>query len=216
VSAPAISTRIIVVDPERPDEASMRAASAIVSAGGLVAFPTESFYGLGADALDPGAIARVFEVKGRPPDKPLLVLVDSIDMVAALAVRVGDGARALMARHWPGPLTLVLEAAARVPAGLTGGTGTVGVRMPGHAVARALVRAAARPLTAPSANPSAAPPPLTAEAVRRYFDGRVELILDGGPTAGGPGSTVVDCTVWPPRVLRQGPVTVEGACASPA
>jgi len=96
--------------------------------------------------------------------------------------------------------------------GLTGGTATVGVRMPGHAVARALVRAARRPLTAPSANPSAAPPPCTAEAVREYFDGRVELILDGGPTAGGAGSTVADCTVWPPRILRQGPVVLEASC----
>jgi len=216
VRTPTISTRVTRVDPERPDEATMRGAGAVIEAGGLVAFPTESFYGLGADALDGDAIARVFEVKGRPESKPLLVLVDSLDMVARLTTRIGDGARALMQRHWPGPLTLVLEAAAAVPAGLTAGTGTVGVRMPGHAVARALVHAAARPITAPSANPSTAPPPLTAAAVRGYFDGRVELILDGGPTAGGAGSTVADCTAWPPRILRQGPVVIEGACASPA
>ena len=208
-----IATGIIVVDPIRPDDASMRAAAAVVAAGGLVAFPTESFYGLGADALDPAAIARVFDVKGRPSGKPLLVLVDSVDMVTTLAARVSDGTRALMTRHWPGSLTLVLEASSRVPPVLTGGTGTIGVRMPGHAVPRALVRAAARPVTAPSANPSTAPPPLTADAVRRYFDGRVELILDGGPTAGGVGSTVADCTVWPPRILRQGPVVLEVACA---
>ena len=194
----------------------MRAAGALVETGGLVAFPTESFYGLGADALDAGAIGRVFEVKGRPESKPLLVLVDSLDMVARLTARIEAGAHALMRRHWPGPLTLVLEAAASVPAALTAGTGTVGVRMPGHAVARALVRAAARPITAPSANPSGAAPPLTAEAVREYFDGRVEMILDGGITAGGAGSTVADCTRWPPRILRQGPVVIEGACASPA
>jgi L-threonylcarbamoyladenylate synthase len=211
VSTATISTRIIRVDPVQPDQSVMRAAGALVETGGLVAFPTESFYGLGADALDPDAIARVFEVKGRPEDKPLLVLVDSIDMVARLTTHIGAGARALMERHWPGPLTLVLEAARSVPPGLTGGTGTVGVRMPGHAVARALVRAARRPITAPSANPSAAPPPLTAAAVREYFDGRVELILDGGPTAGGAGSTIADCTVWPPRILRQGPVVVEGS-----
>jgi L-threonylcarbamoyladenylate synthase len=213
VSRPTISTRVVSVDPVRPDQAVMRAAGALVEAGGLVAFPTESFYGLGADALDAAAIARVFEVKGRPERKPLLVLVDSLDMVTGLAAGIPDGARALMERHWPGALTLVLEASARVPAGLTGGTGTIGVRMPGHAVARALVAAAARPITAPSANPSAAPAPLTAAAVRDYFDGRVELILDGGPTAGGAGSTVADCTVWPPRILRQGPVVIEAACA---
>jgi len=212
VSAPTIRTRIRAVDPERPDVRAIAAAAAVVEAGGLVAFPTESFYGLGADALDSDAVARVFEVKGRPEHKALLVLVDSIDMAAGLAARVSDGARALMARYWPGPLTLVLEAADRVPAGLTGGGSTIGVRMPGHAVARALVRSAGRPITAPSANPSEAPPALTAAAVREYFEGRVELILDGGPTAGGAGSTVADCTVWPPRILRQGPVIVEAAC----
>jgi L-threonylcarbamoyladenylate synthase len=213
VSPRPVRTRLSAVDPEQPDVRAIAAAAAVIEAGGLVAFPTESFYGLGADALDTEAIARVFEVKGRPEQKALLVLVDSIDMAAGLAARISDGARALMARHWPGPLTLVLEAAARVPAGLTGGTGTIGVRMPGHAVARALVRSAGRPITAPSANPSEAPPPRTAAAVRGYFEGLVELILDGGTTAGGPGSTVADCTVWPPRILRQGPVVVEAACA---
>ena len=213
MSAPTILTRVRAVDAEHPDPGTMETAGAVVGTGGLVAFPTESFYGLGADALDPGAVARVFEVKGRPENKPLLVLVDSVEMVEGLAARVSDGARALMARHWPGALTLVLPASGRVPAGLTGGTGTLGVRMPGHAVARALVHAAARPITAPSANPTDAPPPLTATAVREYFDGRIELILDGGPTAGGAGSTIADCTVWPPRILRQGPVIVEPACA---
>ena len=212
MSAPPIRTRIRAVDPEQPDVRAIAAAAAVVEAGGLVAFPTESFYGLGADALDSDAVARVFEVKGRPEHKALLVLVDSIEMAVGLAARVSDGARALMARYWPGPLTLVLEAADRVPAGLTGGGSTIGVRMPGHAVARALVRSAGRPITAPSANPSEGPPALTAAAVRDYFEGRVELILDGGPTVGGAGSTVADCTVWPPRILRQGPVIVEAAC----
>ena len=153
MSAPPIRTRIRAVDSEQPDVRAIAAAAAVVEAGGLVAFPTESFYGLGADALDSDAVARVFEVKGRPEDKALLVLVDSIDMAAGLAARISDGARALMARYWPGPLTLVLEAADRVPAGLTGGGSTIGVRMPGHAVARALVHSAGRPITAPSANP---------------------------------------------------------------
>lgn len=212
MSARTVRTRVRAVDPEQPDVRAIAAGAAVIEAGGLVAFPTESFYGLGADALDSDAVARVFEVKGRPEDKALLVLVDSIDMAAGLAARISDGARALMARYWPGPLTLVLEAADRVPAGLTGGGSTIGVRMPGHAVARALVHSAGRPITAPSANPSEAPPALTAAAVREYFEGRVELILDGGPTAGGAGSTVADCTVWPPRILRQGPVIVEAAC----
>jgi L-threonylcarbamoyladenylate synthase len=113
-----------------------------------------------------------------------------------------------MARHWPGPLTLVLRAAPGLPQVLTAGTGTIGVRMPGHPVALALVRTAGIPLTAPSANPSGEPPPTTAQVVRRYFGDRLDLILDGGPTAGGTGSTIADCTGWPPRVLRAGPIVL--------
>lgn len=174
-----------------------------------MAFPTESFYGLGADAFDPHALARVLAVKGRPEHKPVLVLVDSVRMAELLVTGIPAGARDLMARHWPGALTLVLQASGAMPVGVTAGTGSVGVRMPGHPVALALVRAAGRPITAPSANPSGATPATTAGAVRRYFEGRVDLILDGGATAGGPGSTVADCTVWPPRILRQGPVILE-------
>ncbi|PYO56560.1 MAG: threonylcarbamoyl-AMP synthase [Candidatus Rokuibacteriota bacterium] len=201
-------TRVVAVDSEAPSREALDVAAAILSSGGLVAFPTESFYGLGADALDPRALARVFAVKGRPESKPLLVLVDSVAMVEGLVSEVPAGARELMARHWPGALTLVLKAAAHVPERLTAGTGTVGVRMPGHPVALALVRAARLAVTAPSANPSGAEPPTTALAVRRHFEGAVDLILDGGSTAGGAGSTIADCTVWPPRVLRRGPVAI--------
>jgi L-threonylcarbamoyladenylate synthase len=197
---------MLAVDHEAPSREVLDLAVAILRGGGLVAFPTESFYGLGADALDPRALARVFAVKGRPESKPLLVLVDSVAMVESLVAEIPAGARELMARHWPGPLTLVLRAAAHVPDKLTAGTGTVGVRMPGHPVALAVVRAAGFAVTAPSANPSGAEPPTTASAVRHYFEGAVDLILDGGPTAGGAGSTIADCTVWPPSVLRRGRV----------
>lgn len=199
-------TRVIAVDACAPEPALLDEAAAVLHRGGLVAFPTESFYGLGADALDEAAVARVFSAKGRPETRPILVLVDSIAMAGRLAADLPDRVRALMARHWPGPLTLVLTAGPHVPAALTAGSGTVGVRMPGHAVALALVRAAGRPVTAPSANPSGAPPPTTAAAVRTYFAGVVDLIVDGGPTAGGTGSTVADCTTWPPRILRAGPI----------
>jgi L-threonylcarbamoyladenylate synthase len=174
--------------------------------GGLVAFPTESFYGLGADALNPAAVARVFDVKGRPESKPVLVLVASIAMAEKIAAAIPAGARDLMHRHWPGPLTLVLASAAAVPGGLTAGRGTVGVRMPGHPTALALVEAAGFPITAPSANPSGEPPATTAAGVCGYFEGRIDLVLDGGTTAGGAGSTIADCTSWPPRILRRGPV----------
>jgi len=196
------------VDASAASRGTLDEAVAILRRGGLVAFPTESFYGLGADARNPGALARVFGVKGRPEQKPLLVLVDSVAMAETLAAEITAGARDLMARHWPGALTLVLAAAAHVPPALTAGTGTVGMRMPGHPVALGLVRAAGFPVTAPSANPSGDAPPTTALAVSRYFEGALDLILDGGPTAGGAGSTIADCTAWPPRVLRQGPVRI--------
>ncbi len=197
-------TRIVSVDARAPARGALDEAAAVLERGGMVAFPTESFYGLGVDALNADAVARVFEVKGRPESKPVLVLVDSVAMAEALAPGIPAGVRELMARHWPGPLTLVLTAAPSVPEALTAGTGTIGLRMPGHAVALALVRAAGLPVTAPSANPGGQPPPATAAAVSEYFGGRLDLILDGGPTAGGPASTVADCTAWPPRILRQG------------
>jgi L-threonylcarbamoyladenylate synthase len=201
-------THILLVDSEAPSGEALASAAAILRRGGLVAFPTESFYGLGAAALDPEAVERVFTVKGRPDSKPLLVVVDSVAMAERLTADVPPGALDLMARHWPGPLTLVLKAAADVPTRLTAGTGTLGVRMPAHPVALGIVRAAGVPVTAPSANPSGAEPPTTALQVKRYFDGAVDVIVDGGATAGGAASTVADCTEWPPRVLRQGPVTV--------
>jgi L-threonylcarbamoyladenylate synthase len=184
-------------------------AAGLIRGGGLVAFPTESFYGLGADALDAAAVERVFLTKGRPESKPVLVLVDSIDMAVALATAVAPRVRALMARHWPGPLTLVLAAAPILPPALTAGTGRVGMRLPAHPAARALVAAVGRPVTASSANPTGAAPPTTAAEVLRYFEGALDLVLDGGATAGGLPSTVADCTTWPPRILRQGPVRLE-------
>jgi L-threonylcarbamoyladenylate synthase len=199
-------TRVLTVDRPHAASARLDEAGAVLRRGGLVAFPTESFYGLGADALDAAAVARVFQVKGRPETKPVLVLVESVAMAEDLVADLSDDARALMARHWPGPLTLVLRARSHVPPALTAGMGTVGVRMPGHPIALGLVHAAGRPITAPSANPSGAAPPTTASEVRAYFPGALDLILDGGTTAGGTGSTVADCTVWPPRLLRAGPV----------
>src|SRR5262245_48706290 len=196
------------VTPQAPARDALQAGAAVLRGSGLVVFPTESFYGLGAHALDAHAVARVFRVKGRPEAKPLLILVDSVEMLRTVVTEVPAAARALIDRHWPGPLTLVLRAAASIPDAVTAGTGTVGVRMPGHAVALGLVEAAGRPLTAPSANPSGEPPPTTAGAVMRYFGEQVDLILDGGPTAGGAGSTIADCTGPAPRVLRQGPIAV--------
>jgi L-threonylcarbamoyladenylate synthase len=175
-----------------------------------VAFPTETFYGLGAIAAEASAVRRVFEVKGRPASMPLLLLVADTAMAMAVAAEVSGTARALMAAHWPGPLTLVMRAVAGLPAEVTAGTGTVGVRVSSHPVARGLVAAVRAPVTAPSANPTGEAPASTADAVLAYFDGRIAMVLDGGATPGGPASTVVDVTASVPRVLREGAITLPG------
>jgi L-threonylcarbamoyladenylate synthase len=202
-----MGTEVLKVDPANPDAAALQRGAAALKKGGLVAYPTETFYGLGAAALDGGAVRRIFEVKRRPESKPLLVLVDSVEMVERLAV-ISEPARRLMAQHWPGALTLVLPAQPSVPVEVTAGTGTVGVRLSPHPIARGLARALGGPVTAPSANRSDDPPPTTADAVLRDLDGAIALVLDGGPTAGGLASTVLDVTVDPPRVIRQGAVRV--------
>jgi L-threonylcarbamoyladenylate synthase len=199
------------VDPRAPAAEPIAAAARCLRAGGLVAFPTETFYGLGADALDARAVEGVFRAKGRPADKPLLVLVDSIEMAETVAAEIPPRARRLMDRHWPGPLTLILRARPVMPSALTASTGTIGLRIPGHAVAAALVRAAGRPVTAPSANPHGVASPRTAEEVLAGLGDRVHLVLDGGPTAGGPASTLLDLTGPRPRLVRPGAVTLSQA-----
>lgn len=185
----------------------MAEAAAVLRAGGLVAFPTETFYGLGAAALNPFAVRRIFTVKGRPGSRALLVLVDSVAMAETIA-RIPESARALIARHWPGPLTLVVPARAVVPDAVTAGTGTVGIRLSSHPVATALVRELGEPVTAPSANRTGEPPCATAAEVLGLFAGAIEVVIDGGPSPGGPPSTVVDVTVSPPRVIRAGAVAL--------
>lgn len=199
-------TRVIAVDPATPDPAVLRDAAETLGRGGLVAFPTETYYGLGAVGLDARAVGRLLAAKGRPDGKPILLLVDSIAMAERVAADIGPTARALMARHWPGALTLVLRAQDSVPREVTAGTGTVGVRLSPHPVARGLVQTLGGPVTAPSANRSGEPAPVIASDVLGQLGGRIELVLDGGATPGGPPSTVLDVTVEPPRVLRHGAV----------
>jgi L-threonylcarbamoyladenylate synthase len=201
--------RVQAVHPTEPTAGELEDAVRVIMAGGLVAFPTETFYGLGANALDPAAVARVFLAKGRPVDKPLLVLVDSRAMVARVARETPAPAGRLMARYWPGPLTLVLPARTDLPEALTAGTGTIGVRLAAHPVARALVAAAGVPLTAPSANPHGEASPRSADEVRRGLGARVDLILDAGPTPGGPASTILDLSQTPPRLVRPGAVALD-------
>ena len=176
----------------------------------MVALPTETFYGLAAAACDALAVKRIFELKGRPDSKPLLVLVDSVLMAETVA-SVSPAARELMARYWPGALTLVLPALAVVPSVVTAGTGTLGMRLSPHPIARGLVELLGAPMTAPSANPNGLAPPTSAAGVLAYFPEGVDLILDGGPTPGGEPSTVLDLTAAPPRIVRQGAVIVREA-----
>jgi L-threonylcarbamoyladenylate synthase len=191
------------------DPGAVEMAATILRAGGLVAFPTETVYGLGAHALDPAAVARIFAAKGRPASNPLIVHVHDRESAQALARGWPDVAETLAARFWPGPLTLVLEKAHAVPDVVTAGGPTVGVRVPAHPAALGLLRAAGVPIAAPSANRSAEVSPTTATHVAASLGDRVDLILDGGPTTVGVESTVLDVTTRPPRILRPGMVTAD-------
>jgi len=202
-------TRVIAVDAAHPQPELIASAAEAIRAGGLVAFPTETVYGLGADATRAEAVAGIFAAKGRPSDNPLIVHVadrGGLDQVAASVPAVADR---LIERFWPGPLTLVLPKRDTIPANVTCGLSTVGVRMPNHPVALALIRASGVPIAAPSANLSGRPSPTAAEHVHEDLNGRVDIILDGGETGVGLESTVLDLTVDPPAVLRPGGITVE-------
>jgi L-threonylcarbamoyladenylate synthase len=203
------NTRVLAVDPAAPDPAVIAEAAAVLRAGGLVAFPTETVYGLGAHALDAAAVGRVFAAKGRPSSDPLIVHLGAADQLASVAHDPPPAAAALMRRFWPGPLTLVLRRLPVVPPEVAGGRESVAVRVPSHPVALALIAAAGVPVVAPSANLFSRPSPTTARHVLEDLRGRVDVVLDGGPTAIGIESTVVDLTASPPELLRPGGVSAE-------
>jgi L-threonylcarbamoyladenylate synthase len=199
---------VVHISPLSPEPAAIEQAAEIIRSGDLVAFPTETVYGLGADGLNEAAVRRIFAAKGRPETKGLILhLSDAVQ--ASEVAEVAPMAERLMAAFFPGPLTLVLPARPVVPAVTTGGGATVAVRMPDHPVAHALIAAAGRPIAAPSANPSGAPPPRTGAEVLAGLDGRFDLLLDAGPTPLGTPSTLVDLTQDPPRILRVGAVPPE-------
>jgi L-threonylcarbamoyladenylate synthase len=199
---------VLIVDPQASDVSSIARAAAVLRAGRLVAFPTETVYGLGANALDPAAVARIFAAKGRPPGNPLIVHAPDVAAARLLVAAWPSAAQQLAERFWPGPLTLVLPRQPIVPDVVTAGGSTVAVRVPAHPVALALLRACGLPLAAPSANRSTRLSPTRAEHVLDGLADRIDLLLDAGPTSGGIESTVLDLTVQPPRLLRPGPVTV--------
>lgn len=194
-----MKSKILSDDPK-----GIERASRLILQGGIVAFPTETFYALGADALNEQAIQKIYEMKGREEEKPLLLLVAEKDWLPELIKELPLPAEKLIEKFWPGPLTLVFEASARIPAKLTAHTGKVGIRVPGHPVARELIRAVGRAVTGTSANPSGSPSASFAAEVIQALGGKIDAVLDGGRTAGGLGSTVLDVSGPSPVVVRQG------------
>jgi L-threonylcarbamoyladenylate synthase len=202
-------TAVVHVDQHTPNPSDILRAAECLRRGGLVAFPTETVYGLGVHALDRDAVRRLFDAKGRPANDPLIVHVASFDQVTPLVRALPEPVEALAGRFWPGPLTLVLPRAPSVPAEVTAGLQTIAVRIPAHPVAQALLSAAGIPVAAPSANLFSRPSPTRAEHVLEDLDGRIDMVIDAGATIVGVESTVLDLTSDPPVVLRPGAVTVE-------
>lgn len=183
-------------------------AAAFIKRGGIVAFPTETVYGLGADIFNEAAIIKIFEAKQRPADNPLIAHVSSFDQIEELTVEISSIAHLFIGSFFPGPLTLVLPTSSKVPGIATAGLDSIGVRMPGFELARRLIEACGTPVVAPSANISGRPSPTTWQAVLEDLDGRIDCILQGDPTEIGLESTVVDCTGEVPMLLRQGAVSL--------
>lgn len=202
-----VKTKLLRIDEHHIDPALVREAGAVIKAGGLVAFPTETVYGLGGDALNAESSAKIYRAKGRPSDNPLIVHIADMEALAAVVRDVPESAVKLAERFWPGPLTMILWKADIVPCETTGGLETVAVRMPADPVARELIRASGGYVAAPSANRSGRPSPTLAKYVMEDMDGRIEMVVDGGAVEIGLESTIVDLTVTPPVILRPGYVT---------
>lgn len=204
-----MNTVVLTVSNEHPEKSIVERASTVLRDGGLVAFPTETVYGLGADALNPIAVEKVFQAKGRPADNPLIVHIAEAGQLHELAASVSLTAQKLAGNFFPGPLTLVVKRKPFVPDIVTAGLDTVAIRMPNHPVPVALIKALQRPLVGPSANLSGRPSPTTAQHVFNDLNGKIDVILDAGPTTLGVESTVVDTTTEPPTILRLGGLTIE-------
>lgn len=202
-----MKTRVEKTSETQMNMDAIRAAGQILKEGGLVAFPTETVYGLGANALDEEAAKKTYAAKGRPSDNPLIVHIASLEDLYPITEEVPEKAVRLAEQFWPGPLTMIFNKSDLVPHGTTGGLDTVAVRMPSDKTAMALIRAAGGYVSAPSANTSGRPSPTTAAHVLDDLDGKIEMILDGGPVHIGVESTIVDMTVEPPMILRPGAVT---------
>ena len=198
----------MTIQSRRISKSSLREAGEVVRGGGVIAFPTETFYGLGVDPLNVPAVQRLYDLKGRSPQtSPILVLIRSRRELQALVSEITPAAERLMQACWPGPLTLVFRAAEAVSSVLTAGTGTIGVRLSAYPDVQRVLEIIGGPLTGTSANRTGQPPATTADEVERAFGADVDLIVNGGPTPGGLPTTVVDTTVSPPRLIREGCVS---------
>ena len=201
--------RIIIEDRNHIKDEELKEAARILRSGGLVAFPTETVYGLGGNALDEDAARKIYAAKGRPSDNPLIAHVSCVEEVEPLVKEIPEAGRKLMEAFWPGPLTMIFPKSEKVPYGTTGGLDTVAIRMPDDPVANRLIALAGVPVAAPSANTSGRPSPTTADHVWQDMNGRIEMIIDGGPVGIGVESTIVDVSSAVPAVLRPGAITME-------
>ena len=197
------------METKRLSQQDIQTAADLLRAGGLVGIPTETVYGLGANGLDPAAVGRIFQAKGRPQDNPLILHIPGADWLERYCRDIPAAAYELARRFWPGPLTMVLRRRDNVPDQVTAGLDTVGMRCPAHPLCRAVIQAADVPVAAPSGNTSGRPSPTTAAHWLVDMDGRIDAILDGGPCSVGVESTIVDLTCTPPRLLRPGGITLE-------
>ena len=201
--------QIIEVNPENPDLSVIQKAAKLIQRGGLIAFPTETVYGLGSDGTSPEPIRKIYEAKGRPESKPILLLIDHLSWLDQLVFDIPKRAWHLMDAFWPGPLTLTFQATSRVPKELLGGGTTIGIRQTASPIAQALCKYSNLPITAPSANLTGNPDPLTADAVRKDLGKKVGMILDGGRTNTPTLSTIIDVTKEIPYLIRPGQVSFE-------
>ncbi|MBQ2400737.1 MAG: threonylcarbamoyl-AMP synthase, partial [Lachnospiraceae bacterium] len=204
-----MNTKIIQINRENFTDAELAEAAEILRNGGLVAIPTETVYGLGANALDESASKKIYEAKGRPSDNPLIAHISCMDELSALVSEIPEAGRKLAEKYWPGPLTMVFPKKEIVPYGTTGGLETVAIRMPSDPVANRLIKLAGVPVAAPSANTSGRPSPTKAEHVVEDMNGKIEMIIDSGEVGIGVESTIVDVSGKVPMLLRPGAITME-------
>lgn len=202
-----MKTEILIMDENNINQKEIEKAGSIIKQGGLVAFPTETVYGLGGDALNPKSSAKIYEAKGRPSDNPLIIHISNIEALPAIVQSVPEEIYRLAEAFWPGPLTIIFKKSDLVPKETTGGLDTVAVRMPAHETALALIEAAGGYIAAPSANVSGRPSPTLAKHVVEDMNGRIDMILDGGAVGIGLESTIIDMTSCTPMILRPGYIT---------